>query len=319
MKQDNLISIVVTLFNKEKYIEKCLKSIAAQSYSHLEVLIIDDGSTDKSVLFAQRVIKNDVRFKIISKKNGGPASARNYGIDRATGDYIIFIDGDDYIDKDFVFNLIRYKKYDLVISGFYELLKGKPYHKCYPKEKIVHKTEFRKYIFNSSNYHYYVQVWNKLFKMDIIRMHNLKYKNIVMGEDVCFVFDYLVYCNVIKMIPNSDYCNTIIPNTLSRKKVSGLWEHNLEIVNEAKECFDLNSEEMTFLIMHSIKATLGANSSNYEDFHDNLIKIRKNNKFRKLDRRNIHSKKDKAIYFGIKLHLDFFLRPVFVFRVKQHV
>ena len=65
MKQDNLISIVVTLFNKEKYIEKCLKSIAAQSYSHLEVLIIDDGSTDKSVLFAQRVIKNDVRFKII--------------------------------------------------------------------------------------------------------------------------------------------------------------------------------------------------------------------------------------------------------------
>ena len=106
-KDKNKVSIIIPFHNTEKYIEKCLDSIAKQTYQNIEVLLIDDGSTDNSRKICEKYVKLDKRFQIIiHKKNRGPAVARNTGLDFVTGDYICFIDSDDYVHEDFVSKLL---------------------------------------------------------------------------------------------------------------------------------------------------------------------------------------------------------------------
>ncbi|WP_072748792.1 glycosyltransferase family 2 protein [Lactobacillus helveticus] len=313
-----LISVIVTLCNKEKYIGKCLRSIRNQSYSNIEVLVINDGSKDNSVQAAKTAIANDSRFKVITKKNGGLSSARNYGIKNAKGSGLIFIDGDDYLDENFIFNLVRNQQYDLVISGFYESLNSKIIKKTCPEEMVIKESNFKKYIFNSKHYYYCVLAWNKLFKTDIVKKNDLKFKDIVMGEDAGFVFNYLKYCKNIKVISDASYCNVIIPNTLSRKPVANLWNHNLEIVDEAEKSFKLNLEDYCFLIMRSIKVTLGANCKKRLQFRTEEKRIRNSPQFHKLRFQDLKEKGNKFIYIGIKLHLSLILQFLFRIRVKQH-
>ena len=111
------ITIIIPLYNKEKYIYKCLNSILLQSYGFYEVLIIDDGSTDNSAKICEEFYSKDKRFKYFSKENGGVSSARNLGIEKAKYDYIVFVDADDYIEEDYLKSLIEYEC-DLVVEGF---------------------------------------------------------------------------------------------------------------------------------------------------------------------------------------------------------
>ena len=98
--RSELISIVIPIYNVEKYLNRCLETIVNQTYKNLEIILVDDGSTDNSGIICDEYAKNDKRIKVYHKKNGGSSSARNYGIKKANGKYIGFIDADDYIDLD---------------------------------------------------------------------------------------------------------------------------------------------------------------------------------------------------------------------------
>ena len=95
-----LLSIIIALYNSEEYIEKCIKSIVEQTYNNLEIIIINDGSTDESLKICEQFQEKDKRIKIYNQKNTGVSSARNTGIAKATGDYITFVDSDDYLIKE---------------------------------------------------------------------------------------------------------------------------------------------------------------------------------------------------------------------------
>lgn len=319
MSKNSFVSVIITLYNKEKYIEKCLRSIQSQTYTNFEVLIINDGSTDNSLQVSKQVIAKDNRFKVITQKNAGLSVARNHGIDLAKGENVVFIDGDDYLKENFLLNLIKFQSYDLVISGFYESLNDKPIKYCNPEEQVVKKIDFKDYIFNSNHYYYCVLAWNKLFKMSIIRNNNLKYEDIVIGEDATFVFNYLKCCENFKVISNSDYCNVIIPNTLSRKRVPRLWENNLEVVGKAEKAFELTKFEYSFLIMRSIKVTLGARCYDYLDFKKTVGLIRKSNEYKQVRLNYIKEAPNKVIYLGIKFKLSKLLQTMFKQRVKKHL
>lgn len=101
------ISIIIPVYNVEKYIEKCLKSIQSQSYSNFEALIIDDGSPDQSITLAKALVKDDPRFIFLEKENGGQSSARNMGLDNTSGEYIAFIDPDDYVEANYLLELFQ--------------------------------------------------------------------------------------------------------------------------------------------------------------------------------------------------------------------
>ncbi|MGD1455134.1 glycosyltransferase family 2 protein [Vibrio harveyi] len=122
MKEIPLISVIVPVYNVEKYIEKCILSLVEQTYENYEVIIVDDGSLDCSIALAKAVIQSDKRFKIVTQKNGGLSSARNFGVKQSKGYYISFLDSDDYFSPDFlqkmVFNLTN-NDADIVVCSMY--------------------------------------------------------------------------------------------------------------------------------------------------------------------------------------------------------
>ena len=97
-----LISVVLPIYNVENYIEKCMESVLNQTYKNIEIILVDDGSPDNCPIICDQYVKEDNRVKVVHKENGGLSDARNAGIKVANGDYITFIDSDDYVDKDYV-------------------------------------------------------------------------------------------------------------------------------------------------------------------------------------------------------------------------
>ncbi len=125
-----LISVIIPVFNVEDYLDYCLKSVIEQEYKNLEIILVDDGSSDSSGGICEEYAKKDSRIKVIHKKNGGLSSARNVGLDVMTGDYISFVDSDDYIRVDYISQMVRYiveDKTDLVICSTKKTTSNKDY------------------------------------------------------------------------------------------------------------------------------------------------------------------------------------------------
>ena len=102
MNNNPLISIIVPCYNVERYVEQCIRSIMGQSYKNIEIITVDDGSPDNSSQILDKLANEDSRIKVIHKQNAGVSAARNSGLDVATGDYVVFVDGDDYLAPDYV-------------------------------------------------------------------------------------------------------------------------------------------------------------------------------------------------------------------------
>lgn len=142
-----MISVIVPIFNTEKHLNKCLKSIKKQRFTDYEVIMIDDGSTDKSADICKEYTKDDSRFHYCYKKNGGSSSARNLGIKKAAGDYIAFVDSDDSIDEDYLESLARYcgDGYDIIQCGM-RLMRGEVITELVPDEAEYNDLEFIKLV-----------------------------------------------------------------------------------------------------------------------------------------------------------------------------
>ena len=164
------VSVIVPVYNVEKYIEKCIRSIMEQTLEEIEIIIINDGSPDRSLEIVNRL-------KVITKKNGGLSSARNVGIKMATGKYIQHIDGDDWVEKDFLKSMYEFaekENLDILISDYY---------KDYSNGKKILKKGKKKaeqVIFNSKEYlrdFFYDNdapaMWNKLFKTSLYKENNI--------------------------------------------------------------------------------------------------------------------------------------------------
>lgn len=124
-KEQPLISVIVPVYNVEKYLKKCVNSITSQTYENLEILLVDDGSTDLSGQICNEFEKNDARIKVIHKKNGGLSDARNAGLDRAKGQYYAFIDSDDYIQDntiEIMLNAVKKNKSEIAICNMIRFL-----------------------------------------------------------------------------------------------------------------------------------------------------------------------------------------------------
>ena len=139
-----MISVIIPVYNKDRQIIDCLNSVINQTYKNYEIIIINDGSTDQSERKILDFIENKQNVKYIFQKNQGVSSARNTGIKAARGEYIVFIDADDYIDNDYFEKLMEYKNSDLVISGYVEVYTNieKKYLCCFRKSLFFLQNHF---------------------------------------------------------------------------------------------------------------------------------------------------------------------------------
>ena len=164
-----MISVIVPVYNVEKYLERCVKSIVAQTYKDLEILLIDDGSTDKSGKMCDDFQQTDSRIKVFHKQNGGLSDARNYGIEHSAGEFISFVDSDDYIDEkmlETLHRLITENDADLAVCSAMDVFEGKevtPVKEI--KEFNLNKVESYKYMLRGDGI---PSACNKLYKRQTV-------------------------------------------------------------------------------------------------------------------------------------------------------
>lgn len=202
-----LISIIVPVYNGDKYLSRCVDSILSQTFQDFELLLVDDGSKDISSDICDNYAAKDQRIKVFHKKNGGVSSARNIGLNYAKGEWIAFIDADDYVKESYLANLWEHsqKQVDLVIS-YAEIHSGDGINKESYPSKFVDDTNFYSiFIENDMNWH--TSPWSKLYKRSIIEEHHLRFcEGMHIGEDAVFLYSYMLYSNKIYISPDTDYC-----------------------------------------------------------------------------------------------------------------
>lgn len=205
----NLISIIVPVYNSEKYLRKCLNSIINQTYRNIEIILIDDGSLDKSGEICDEYAKKDNRIIVIHKKNEGVSAARNTGLDVATGSYISFIDSDDYIDCDLYtkcMEILQKQNADMIKFQYYKTRQdGKVFSSS--SNSLVgfislkdNNNVFELIIKNNE----FPNCWGIIYNYDIIK--NLRYnQNLTVAEDWLFVFEAFCKANNIYVLENPLY------------------------------------------------------------------------------------------------------------------
>lgn len=214
-----MISIIVPVYNVAPYLDKCIQSIINQTFTDFEVLLIDDGSTDGSGEICSSFAKRDKRIVVYHTPNKGVSSARNIGLNKAKGEFIAFIDSDDYIGENYLKNLYEAmitNGADLVVGGEIKFSNNifNPFHFS---NKTFSPNCFSE-MFSIYMLHKHSSPWGKLFKMSIIKEISLHFNNdIHLGEDIIFVMEYLSYCQVVTLTETSEYYYLQRNNSLTKR------------------------------------------------------------------------------------------------------
>lgn len=264
------ISIIIPIYNSEKYIERCLKSIMYQNYDNLEIILVNDGSKDKSVEIMKKFQKLDNRIKIIDKKNTGVSDTRNRGLEIATGDYIMFMDSDDCLEENAInkiINIIYEKNVDIIKFNYNILLnemKVKEESEDYTKytQKILFELDIKKFMDEILSGKINAYVWTLVIKKEIIK--NIRFnEKIGMMEDLLFYINILLEASRMFVMNDGLYDYFVNPESVCnsskyyyRNFCDMLMVHDL-VANELKdkkEFSKIREKKLDFLIIMGIES-----------------------------------------------------------------
>lgn len=217
-----IISIIVPVYNAEKYIHRCINSISSQTYTNYELILVDDGSSDNSAAICDTYAKNNDKIKVIHQKNSGPGPSRNNGIEHATGDYILFVDSDDYIHNCTLKTLVECAQEnnhpDVIL---FDYIMGNEKHSI--KRNTLPKVgngfvDTKNAILNSAG-----STWCKMYKTTIITENSITFPALLRKEDFVFNKAALSYCKTVFYIKEHMYfyynnTNSIVHTTSFSEK-----------------------------------------------------------------------------------------------------
>lgn len=261
----NKVSIIVPVYNVEKYLENCIESLINQSLKDIEIILVDDGSPDGSPKICDDYSKKDKRIKVIHKKNGGVSAARNDGLKEATGEYVIFCDSDDWMDKNGLEYLYKQatKTYaDIVIGDVYMANdKDKKYVKFYKDEFVTEDKLFIKDLIKADIYRTYCPnppdegpafgyggPWNKLVRRKLLLENDIRFDLRVKGvfDDILYTANILAVANKISYIQKPIYFYRIVENSITHSFKPNVVEINDAIFNSWKEFFEKYEEDYEY-------------------------------------------------------------------------
>ena len=240
---DNIFfSIIVPVFNCEKYLERALVSILSQKFINFELLLIDDGSTDTSGKICDDYMLNDKRVKVYHKENTGVSDTRNFGIKKSKGKYLTFFDSDDYVEDNYLldmYNILLKYDCDLINSGFFSEVENKnriTYDLVFSDEKFYkNKDEIISDLVYLWDKHMLYNVWNKIYSSNIIKGNNIFFPEFNFGEDMWFNQQY------IKKINNFYNTSNCYYHYIKERKDSITAKFNPELFDlRKKEFYDFN-------------------------------------------------------------------------------
>ena len=274
---NDLVSVIVPVYNVEEYVDKCMISICEQTYVNIEILLIDDGSTDTSGIKCDEWAKKDNRIKVVHKVNGGLSDARNYGLDLALGEWILFVDSDDYIDKSLIEKCLKFaweNKANLIIFEYYEVDEYDRFisHEMSNKECVLDSLSilnaFIKFGTGSS------MVCNKLYKKEI--WEGLRFIKGKLHEDEFIIIETLQRADKVYLSNEPFYFYRKRSGSIMNKKGIKSYRDKLEAYYERKRYFINNKELLPYVnykyLCLIVEAYLELNVSEREEF---LIKYKK--------------------------------------------
>lgn len=270
---NDLISIIIPAYNSEDTIADCLTSVINQTYNKLDIIVVNDGSTDKT----SQVVSKFSNVKLYNKSNGGLCSARNFGLKFCTGKYIIFIDSDDFIEKDFVQNLYNYcdgKNNELVMCDF--LLNGKKENESFGYLKLEGKEEIFNCFLHGGIYNRTV---NKIYPSKMIKCVSFP-EGRDMLEDAYFTSHILEFCDSVIRIPYAGYNYIRRINSLSKRKrdtvsSAGMYSNILEKDVIISKYISQNEYDFfsSLVLKHIINCLNGCKRLNLFDIEHKIITL----------------------------------------------
>ena len=224
------VSVIIPVYNVEKYLKRCLDSIVNQTLKDIEIIIVNDGSTDNSKKICEKYLNNDKRIRLINQANKGVSVARNNGIVNSNGEYIIFIDADDYCENNMFEELLKlacFNKNSLVVCGYYKVFKNNKICVLSNESETINKNKIYEKILTTEEVGGYL--WNKIFKASIIKDNNIKFNTKVnYCEDILFVNEYVKKIKDIKYIVIPLYYYRMRKNSATNNFIS---EKNIGILD----------------------------------------------------------------------------------------
>ncbi|VTX69886.1 glycosyltransferase family 2 protein [Gemella haemolysans] len=316
------ISVIVPVYNVEKYLEKCVNSIVNQTYKNLEIILVDDGATDNSGKLCDELAKIDNRIKVYHKENGGLSDARNYGVERATGDYIGFVDSDDYIDAEMyekLYEAIKKENADvaecnlkIIYPNRVELYTNEKYFKVCTKQEYLEEYLKIEKVFGS--------VWTKLIKSDIAK--KLVFPKGKLYEDTYYAYDLINVADsyVIMDAPYYNYFmrENSITNAKFNLRIFDLIEiveefHNTVYENypELEKAADCRKMYAYFSVLNSI---LLEDEFKNNSFYPQIVNYFKEN-YIKLLRNKYITRNRKLSILLIKININLYRRVLMKYKV----
>lgn len=201
-----MVSVIVPVYNAEKYIRRCVDSILVQTFNDFELLLIDDGSTDSSGSICEEYAVLDNRVRVFHKVNGGVSSARNLGLENAFGEWVSFIDSDDYVSSTYIQDLYSQinDTVELVISFSVSVFRDK-YSQMTYLDKLISRKNFELLI-TEYDLDWRTSPWAKLYKRSVIATNGMRFNiSLPIAEDLVFLYEYLLYIEQIRVKGVSNY------------------------------------------------------------------------------------------------------------------
>lgn len=275
------VSVIVPAYNVEEYIENCIISIIQQTYTNIEIIIIDDGSTDSTGKICDRLAKADKRINVIHQKNQGLSQARNNGIKLASGEYISLIDGDDFVKKDFLRNMADAMKdnVDVVVGGYKTVADTKKilYINKMSNSTLSGKDATIRLLTKQEDF--FVIAWNKLYKRELFTKNNIWYPAKRIHEDNLTTYKLLSKARNVAIIDSSDYLYVKRAGSITDKSKKDLQiQEKINAANEAIKYFpsgDLHEAAKYSLFLAQIinlNEAIRAKNNNYAELINDILK-----------------------------------------------
>ena len=260
MNKQPAVSVIVPVYKAENYLYRCVDSLLVQTFPDFEILLIDDGSPDRSGKICDEYARKDNRVRVFHKKNGGVSSARQCGIDNAQGEYTIHADPDDWVEPTMLEELYRKAKdddADMVICDFYEDDKDKTKYVKQQPSALDHETVLRELLFEQLH----GSCWNKLVRRDCYSMYNVKFPlNVDCNEDLIVSVKLLLCPLRVSYYPEAYYHYCFNPNSITRHYTIRTYEMRKKFYLKLEEI--LPAEWKYFLPYYALSIKLEAFSNN---------------------------------------------------------
>lgn len=304
--EEELISVILPIYNVEKYLEKCLKSVINQTYKNLEIILVDDGSKDNSPKICDEYAVKDKRIVVIHKSNGGLSDARNAGIEIAKGKYITLIDSDDYVEEDYVqflYQLIKENNAEMSICSHTVLYTNGTRIEKETGEHLVldPKTTLEKILYDEG---IDLSAWAKMYKKELF--DNVKYPKGRIFEDAATTYLLIDKCKKIVLGSESKYYYIIRDNSITTK---GFSPKKMQLIDSTQEMCDYVKNKYPDLekaadrrLMYAYLATLSqlANCKDkYPEEQKKLMEYIKQNRKKALKDKRIKKRDRIALYSTI--------------------